>query len=64
MLYSEAEMRDEFEQQRKAMLREWADYVDSVEERIERAKERLGERYLLHPSNHVQRRRQPYGSAR
>jgi ppGpp synthetase/RelA/SpoT-type nucleotidyltranferase len=55
-------MFDAHTEQRQKMLREWAEYVDSVEERTERAKEQLGERYLLHPANHVQRRAKPYGS--
>lgn len=57
-------MFDAYTEQRQKMLREWAEYVDSLEDRIARAKEQLGERYLLHPANRVQRRRQPYGSAR
>jgi len=54
-------MFDHYTEQRKAMLKEWAEYVDSVEERIARAKEALGDRYLLAPCNHVQRRTTPYG---
>jgi hypothetical protein len=57
-------MFDAHTQQRQKMLREWAEYVDSVEERTERAKEQLGKRYLLHPANRVQRRTTPYGSIR
>lgn len=57
-------MFDAFEMQRKEALRQWAEYVDSIEERIERAKEQLGDRYLLHPANRVQRRTVPYGTAR
>lgn len=57
-------MFDAFEIQRKEALRQWAEYVDSIEERIERAKEQLGERYLLHPTNRVQRRTAPYGSVK
>ena len=52
------------EAQRKAALKQWAEYVDSVEDRIAAAKERLGELYLLHPSNRVQRRAKPYGGVR
>lgn len=54
-------MTDLFTAQRQAKLREWAEYVDSMEERIARAKEALGERYLLHPANRIQKRSQPYG---
>ncbi|MET3232225.1 UNVERIFIED_ORG: hypothetical protein ABIC54_004430 [Burkholderia sp. 1263] len=57
-------MRDEFEEQRKAMLKQYAEYVDSLEERRARAIEALGEKYLLHPANRVQRRAVPYGSVR
>lgn len=57
-------MFDAYERQRKEKLREWSEYVDSVEERIERAKEQLGDRYLLAPANRVQRRTTPYGSIR
>lgn len=57
-------MFDAFEAQRKAMLKQLGEYVDSIDERRERAKEALGERYLLHPANRVQRRAVPYGSAR
>jgi hypothetical protein len=57
-------MIDMYEQQRKEMLRKLGEYVDSIDERRERAKEALGERYLLHPVNRVQRRAVPYGSAR
>jgi len=57
-------MFDAYTEQRQKMLRDWAEYVDSIEERTERAKEQLGERYLLHPSNRVQRRVKPYGSIR
>jgi hypothetical protein len=32
-------------------------------ERIEVAKENLGERYLLHPNNHISRRETPYDLA-
>ena len=54
-------MFDHYTEQRKAMLKEWAEYVDSVEERLARAKEALGDRYLLAPCNRVQRRATPYG---
>ena len=57
-------MFDAFEQQRKAELKQMGEYVDSIEERRERAKEALGTKYLLHPANRVQRRQTPYGSAR
>ncbi|MFD1558315.1 hypothetical protein ACFSHT_22240 [Paraburkholderia silviterrae] len=57
-------MFDAAEVQRKQTLREWAEYVDSVEERIARAREQLGDRYLLHPSNRVVRRVRPYGSVK
>lgn len=43
-------MHDFAEQARKAALREIYEYVDSHEERLERAKERLGDRYLLSPN--------------
>ena len=55
-------MFDANEQQRKEMLRQWGEYVDSIEDRLAEAKERLGEKWLLHPSNRVQRRQTPYGS--
>jgi hypothetical protein len=54
-------MRDAFTEQRKEMLRQYAEYVDSIEERRERAKEALGTKYLLHPANRIQRRAVPYG---
>jgi hypothetical protein len=57
-------MTDMYEQQRKEMLRQLGEYVDSIEERRERAIEALGEKYLLHPANRVQRRTVPYGSVR
>lgn len=57
-------MHDYHEQQRKAALKQWAEYVDSVEDRLARAKEQLGDRYLLAPANRVQRREKPYGSIR
>jgi hypothetical protein len=57
-------MFDAHTEQRHKQLREWADYVDSTEDRIARAKEALRDRYLLHPSNRVQRREKPYGSVK
>jgi hypothetical protein len=54
-------MIDMYEQQRKEALRQMGEYVDSIEERRERAIEALGEKYLLHPANRVQRRAVPYG---
>jgi hypothetical protein len=57
-------MFDANEEQRKQKLREWADFVDSIEDRIAQSKEQLGERYLLHPSNQVKRLTKPYGSAK
>jgi hypothetical protein len=54
-------MIDAFTEQRKEMLRQYAEYVDSIDERRERAKEALGEKYLLHPANRIQRRAVPYG---
>lgn len=57
-------MNDANEQQRKESLRQMAEYADSLEDRLAEAKERLGERYLLHPANRVQRRQTPYGSIR
>jgi hypothetical protein len=57
-------LNDHFESQRKALLREWAAYVDSHEDRLAQAKEQLGDRYLLHPTNRVQRRVTPYGSVK
>jgi hypothetical protein len=58
---------DEYEAQRKAALREMAEYVDSAkwdEDRRRESIERLGAKYLLHPSNRVQRRVVPYGGVR
>ena len=55
-------MNDLFTEQRKAKLREWAAWVDSQEERIERAKEALGNKWLLAPCNRVQRLAKPYGA--
>lgn len=52
-------MIDCHEKQRKEMLKEWADYLDSHEDRLAQAKEQLGNRYLLHPSNQVKRRTNP-----
>jgi len=57
-------MIDAFTEQRKEMLRQYAEYVDSIDERRERAKEALGTKWLLHPSNRIQRRTTPYGSIR
>jgi hypothetical protein len=57
-------MIDMYEQQRKEALRQMGEYVDSIEERRERAIEALGTKYLLHPANRVQRRTVPYGSVR
>ena len=54
-------MFDAYTEQRQKMLRDWAEYVDSIEERTERAKEQLGTKWLLHPENKVQRRKTPYG---
>lgn len=44
-------MRDEFEAQRKAFLSEVRDYVDKPAERIKRAIEALGTKWVLHPAN-------------
>jgi len=41
---------DAHEQARKADLARTYEYVDSHEERLERAKELLGDRYLLSPN--------------
>jgi hypothetical protein len=57
-------MLDLYTAQRQARLKEWAEYVDSLEDRLAQAKERLGERWLLHPANRVQKRATPYGSIR
>lgn len=57
-------MKDYAEAARKAKLREWAAWVDSHEERIARAKEALGDKWLLAPCNQVKRLSKPYGSAR
>lgn len=57
-------MNDMYTAQRQAKLKEWAEFVDSIEDRLAQAKERLGERWLLHPSNQVQRLAKPYGSIR
>lgn len=57
-------MLDYAEASRKAKLREWAAWVDSIEDRLAQAKERLGEKWLFHPSNKVQRRSVPYGSVK
>lgn len=57
-------MTDLFTEKRKELLKEWSEYVDSHEERLARAKEALGDKYLLHPANRVQRRATPYGSVK
>jgi hypothetical protein len=57
-------MEDHYTEARHALIKEWSEYVDSLEERLEREKERLGERYLLHPNNRVQRRVKGYGSVK
>lgn len=57
-------MVDVHEQQRKAELRQMFEYVDSIEDRLARAKEALGDRYLLAPENRVKRLAKPYGSIR
>lgn len=57
-------MFDAYTEQRKAMLKRLYEYVDSHEERIERAKEALGDKWLLAPCNRVQRLAKPYGSIR
>jgi CRISPR/Cas system CSM-associated protein Csm2 small subunit len=43
-------MFDAHEEARKAALREMYEYVDSHEERLEHAKELLGDKYLLSPN--------------
>lgn len=43
-------MVDAYEQQRKAKLREWSEWVDSIEDRLAQAKERLGDKWLLSPN--------------
>lgn len=62
-------MFDIYTQQRKIALQEMAQLVDSVEfdpYRVarEEAIRALGSRYLLHPTNKVQRRVKPYGSVK
>jgi hypothetical protein len=57
----EPDVTDYNEKQRKEALRQMSEYVDSIDERRERAKEALGTKYLLHPANRVQRRAVPYG---
>lgn len=54
-------MHDAYETQRKAALKEWAEWVDSLEERRERAIEQLGDKYLLAPCNKVRRLDKPRG---
>ncbi len=55
-------MLDLYTAQRQARLKEWAEYVDSIEDRLAQAKERLGDKWLFHPSNKVQRLSKPYGA--
>lgn len=57
-------MIDMHTEQRQQMIREMAEYVDSLEERRERAIEALGDRYLLAKCNQVKRRDRPYGSVK
>jgi hypothetical protein len=54
-------MVDYAETARKAKLREWAAWVDGIEDRLAQAKERLGDKWLFHPANRIQRREVPYG---
>lgn len=54
-------MIDANEMARKAALAEMAAFIDSHEDRLARAKEALGDKYLLAPANRVQRRSTPYG---
>lgn len=54
-------MFDHYTEQRQAKLKDWAEYVDSIEDRIASAKEALGDKYLCAPCNRVQRRATPYG---
>lgn len=54
-------MFDAYEKQRKEKLKEWFEFCDSLEDRLAQAKEKLGDKYLLAPCNHVQRRSTPYG---
>lgn len=42
------------------MLKTNLDKLAQLYERLETAKEQLGDRYLLHPKNFVQRRDTPY----
>lgn len=44
-------MKDEFEAQRKAFLRELSEYVDTPAERRKSAIEALGTRWIMHPAN-------------
>jgi len=57
-------MKDFNEAERQARLKEMAEFVDSIEDRLAQSKEFLGDRYLLHPANRVVRRVRPYGGAR
>ncbi|MBC8642106.1 hypothetical protein IAG25_35460 [Caballeronia sp. EK] len=43
-------MFDLYTEQRKAMLKQLYEYVDSHEERLARAKEMLGDKWLLSPN--------------
>lgn len=62
-------MEDLYTEQRKAMLEQMSRDVDANRfDQFAQARkmeiERLGKRYILHPSNRVQRRAKPYGSVR
>lgn len=57
-------MFDHAEAARKQALKDWSEYVDGIEDRLAQAKERLGDKWLLHPNNRVQKRQFPYGSIR
>jgi hypothetical protein len=57
-------MEDHYTETRHALIKEMYEFVDSHEERLERAIEQLGDRYLLHPSNRVPRRVKGYGSVK
>ncbi|MGF6837009.1 hypothetical protein QF001_000876 [Paraburkholderia youngii] len=54
-------MFDAHEEARKQAIKQMSTYVDSIDERRERAIEALGTKWLLHPANQVQRRAVPYG---
>lgn len=43
-------MVDLYTAQRQAKLKEWAEFVDSIEDRLAQAKERLGDKWLLSPN--------------